>query len=219
MPIFSRLSFFLFLGLLFFSISPKAGAADAAYDLSTPFGAVEAVQQAMDTGDYALFSRLVHTETLVQKAVSDGLNAVSKKLAAANKEAGDLTIDMLLTLVGDGVKEGDFITSMVAGECEAFLQAAVKGGYLAGKPDPSRAGNGGMFASGLKNFGKTRKEIIPTRELSRQNGEAMVEATWLDPQAGVFPLRLHLKENEGVWQIYSVDNVREIVEMSTFHVP
>ena len=227
MPVFfsCRPRFFLPSALLFCLLlcglwaCPKASAAEEAFDLSTPFGAVEAVQYAIDTKDYSLFSSLVNVDSFVQKAVSDGLNAVSKKLADANKEAGDLTVDMLLSLVGDGVKEGDFVTSMVSGECKAFLQAAVKGGYLAGKPDPSRAGSGGMFASGLKNLGKSRKEIIPTRELSRQDGEATVEATWLDPQAGVFPLRLRLAEMQGAWQVQYVDNIREIVEMSTFHVP
>ena len=216
-----RLRFFLYSGLFFCLVSGSfsvAHAADAAPD-STPFGAVEAVQQAIDTGDYALFSRLINVDSLVQKAVSDGLNAVSKKLAEANKEAGDLTVDMLLTLVGDGVKEGDFVTSLVAGECKDFLRAAVKGGYLAGKPDPSRAGSGGMFASGLKNMGKSRKELIPTRELSRQDNEATIEATWFDPHAGVFPLRLRLAERQGAWQVQSVENVKEIIEMSTFHVP
>ena len=213
---------FLYSGLLFCLVLGNvsvACAAEAATDPSTPFGAVEAVQQAIDTGDYTLFSSLINVDSLVQKAVSDGLNAVSKKLAAANKEAGDLTVDMLLTLVGDGVKEGDFVTSLVAGECKDFLRAAVKGGYLAGKPDPSRAGSGGMFASGLKNMGKSRKELIPTRELSRQDGEATVEATWFDPHAGVFPLRLRLAEKQGAWQVQSVENVKEIIEMSTFHVP
>ena len=227
MPVFfsCHSRFFSFYGPLFclllcsFLAPAQAEAVEAELDRSTPFGAVEAVQYAIDKSDYALFSSVINVDSLVQKAVADGLNAMSKKLAVANKEAGDLTVDMLLSLVGDGVKEGDFVASMVAGECKAFLQAAVKGGYLAGKPDPSRAGSGGMFASGLKGMGKTRKELIPTRELSRQGSESTVEATWLDPQAGVFPLRLRLVENQGVWQVQSVENVKEIVEMSTIHVP
>jgi|GEM_PF-3271753 len=199
----------LFLALFLLCAPPAARAA------SSPLEALATAQKGIAGHDYAVLSQGVDVSSVLDNA-TDSLLAELKRQMNEGNMVGDSTVTtLLLMLVDDDSGKGGMVRSLLRMEAENLLRTAVNAGYIDGKPDPSKAGNAGMFKSALKELGRSKKRLAPGKVLKEQDDSATVSASFVDSIEGIFPLELRMEKEQGQWRVKEIMNIRQLIEQAT----
>lgn len=190
------------------AVAPSPAGADA----GEPLHALETIQRAVDESDSDLFTQAADLDSMLNSA-SDTLMASLKQQAAAGN-LGDSNFAMALALVGmaEDSGQGALIKQLMLSEVKGFVVSGLNGGYFAGKPNgrvrPPRA----SLASTLDKMPQGRREIVPGKVLTNEDGKATVSAIFVDPEAGRLPLVLGLKKQNEHWRVVEIVNAAELFE-------
>lgn len=181
---------------------------------TSPLTSFNELQRGIDTSDYERFSSIIDVPTLVSSSLAQGLSEFKK--AASNGDFGDMdmSVALLLSALDTGGDKNATTTKFIAREAELLLAAAVRGGYLAGKPDAEKAGNAGLFKKALKQLGKGHKKIVPLNIVEQSGSTALVKALYTDTRNHRIPLTLKMEQEDAVWRIKEVTNIKEIITLA-----
>lgn len=180
----------------------------------SPLHSFKKLQKSIDTSDYEQFSAIIDVPSLVNSSVASGL--AEFKEAASQGDFGelDMSVAILLSTMDFSGDKNAATTKFIAREAELLLGAAVRGGYLAGNPNPEKAGNAGIFKKALKQLGKGHKKITPLRVIEQSNDEATVKALYTDTRNHRLPLTLKMAKENQIWRIKEVTNIQEIISLA-----
>lgn len=180
----------------------------------TPLNSLKELQRSIDTSDYDLFSEVMDVSSVVKSSIANGLSEFKKAASQGNYGDMDMTVTLLLSALDTGGSQDAATTKFIAREAELLLAAAVRGGYLAGKPDESKAGNAGLFKMALKQLGKGHKKIVPLKVVEQSDKSATVKALYTDTRNHRIPLTLKMQREDTVWRIKEVANIKEIIALA-----
>jgi hypothetical protein len=185
-------------------------AAEAPQAAGSPQAALIQAQRGIDEADSDLFTRAVDVSSVVNKASDDLIAALKEQ--AIKGELGDGNIAVLLVLAASAEEPGQaaLLRPLLITEVKNFVATGINGGYFAGKPDASITPSRSSLASVLKKMPQGRREIVPGKLLSKQDGKARMSATFIDPAAGAFPLELIVEQQKDGWRVVEVANVKEL---------
>lgn len=177
----------------------------------SPLQALTVAQQGIDECDSDKFNRVVDVNQVVSKA-SDDLIAALGQMAQDGELEGSL--GMALAMVGSDPQSPQMalIKPLLISEMRGFVATGINGGYFAGQPDNSVRPPRGSLASTLEKMPVGRRQIVPGRVLSSQEGKALVSATFIDPKAGEFALKLLLEQEGGAWRVKEIANAPDLVK-------
>lgn len=201
-----RTGFTLLLFVFCIAASVPSGAA------AGPLESLAGVQRGIDECDSDSVTRTVDIPSVVGKA-SDSLVEVLQQQSAEGT-LGDSNLAMVLALAGVAQESGQaaMIRQLLISEVRGFVVSGVNGGYFAGKPNGSVKPSRTSLAGSLEKMPQGRRQVIPGRILSQQDGAARVSATFVDPKAGRLPLELAMEEREGVWRVVEIVNARALFQ-------
>lgn len=182
-----------------------------------PLEALKQMQRGVDNCDSDTFHSGIDVDSVVNKA-SDALMVVLREQAAAGN-LGDSNLGMALAFanMAEGSGQGAFLKQMLVSEVKNFLVSGVNGCYFAGKPSGTIKASGLSLASTLEKLPKGRREIIPGKVLSDEDGKAEVSAVFVDPEAGRFPLRLAVEQRGKHWKVVEILNADEVFQKVSRH--
>lgn len=180
----------------------------------SPLISFDELQRGIDTSDYDRFSSIIDVPSLVSSSVAQGLSEFKKAANEGDFGDMDMTVALLLNALDTGGDQNAATTKFIAREAEMLLAAAVRGGYLAGKPDETKAGNAGLFKKALKQLGKGHKKIVPLNILEQSGSTALVKALYTDTRNHRIPLTLKMEQEDTVWRIKEVTNIKEIITLA-----
>lgn len=208
-------SFLAGLFCLCLSLQAPAHGANSQATSASPFTSFKELQYGIDTSDYERFSAIIDVPALVKSSVANGLSEF--KQAAGKGDFGDMdmSVALLLNALDTNGDENAVTTKFIAREAELLLAAAVRGGYLAGTPDESKAGNAGLFKKALKQLGKGHKKITPLTIVEQSDTQATVKALYTDTRNHRIPLTLKMEKENSLWRIKEVTNIKEIITLAT----
>lgn len=171
--------------------------------------ALAMAQQGVDDCDSDLFNRAVDVDAILGKASAHAVQALQKEVAAGRVE--DSNIALAVTMLGGGDStQMSMLVAFLTSEVKGFLASGINGGYLAGKPNGRGKGKG-YLAAYLDKMPQGRREIVPGKLLSSENGSARVSATFVDPGAGRLPLVLQLEQQGGQWRVTEIVNAGDLI--------
>ena len=182
-----------------------------------PLDALTKMQRGVDTCDSDLFNQAIAIDSVVNEASDSLLAALREQSAAGN--LGDSNINMILGVaaMAENSGQGAFVKQLLISEVKSFLVSGVNGGYFAGKPNGRVNTSGMSLASTLAKMPEGRREIIPGKIISNEQNKAEVTATFVDPEAGRFPLRLSLEKTGSQWKVVEILNASEVFSQASKH--
>jgi hypothetical protein len=185
-------------------------AAEAPQAAGSPQAALIQAQRGIDEADSDLFNTVVDVVSVINKASDDLIVALKEQ--AVKGELGDSNIVVLLTLAASAEEAGQMalLRPLLITEVRNFVAIGINGGYFAGKPNTSVSPSRNSLAAVLKKMPEGRREIVPGKLLSQQDGKARMSATFNDPAAGGFPLELIVEQQKGGWRIVEIANAKEL---------
>jgi hypothetical protein len=185
-------------------------AAGVSWAANSPQAALVQAQRGIDEARSDLFTAVVDVSSVVNRA-SDDLFVMLKDLAAKG-ELGNDNIAVLLALAAsaEGGGQSALFGPLLITEVKNFVATGINGGYFAGKSDPSVSLPRNSLAASLKKMPEGRREIVPGKLLSQQDGKARMAATVTDPEAGRLPLELIVEQHKDGWRVMEIANAKEL---------
>jgi len=182
-----------------------------------PMTALQLMQRGVDDADSDLFSQGIDIDSVVNKSSDSLLAALREQAASGNLPEGNITMLLGVADMAQNSGQGAFLKQMLVSEVRSFLVSGVNGGYFAGKPNGRVKHSGMTLASTLEKMAVGRREILPGKVISNENGKAKVSATFVDPEAGRFPLSLAVEERNGQWKVVEILNAAEVFSQVSRH--
>ena len=179
--------------------------------------ALQLMQRGVDDADSDLFSQGIDIDSVVNKSSDSLLAALREQAASGNLPEGNITMLLGVADMAQTSGQGAFLKQMLVSEVRSFLVSGVNGGYFAGKPNGRIRPSGMTLASTLEKMAIGRREILPGKVVSNENGKATVSATFVDPEAGRFPLSLAVEERNGQWKVVEILNAAELFSQVSRH--
>jgi hypothetical protein len=207
--VFSRKAFFfVFPGLIvfFFGLSPTALALSA-----DPLSAVAVARQGIEQADVDLFNQAVDVDAVLNRAFNT-LNKALREHLAADTGNDAVAVAAFFTAATENAAQDGFLRQLVISEMKGFVAAGINGGYFAGKPNGLLSPGKGILSALLPKLSQGRKELIPGKVLSQHKDKAVVSATFVDAEAGSFPLTLALQRRQGNWLVTEVVNAAQLLD-------
>lgn len=205
--LFSAAALFPMLFILF--ISPLTAEA------ANPLDALKYMQDGVDQADSDIFNQGIDVDSVVNKASDSLLAALKQQAAEGNMGNSNLGMALMFANMAENSGQGAFIKQMLVSEVKSFMASGVNGGYFAGKPNGRVKTSGASLVSTLEKMPQGRRQILPGKLLSSKDGKAEVSATFVDPEAGKFPLKLGLEERNNKWKVVEILNAQELFEAAT----
>lgn len=200
-----------FIACTLFLLCGNANLAECA-EATGPLHSLTVAQQGVDACDSDIFNRAVDVNSVVS-------NASTALLAALRKQAADGTLpdsnfSMALTLAGAAESSGqmELLKQFLISEVKGFLATGINDGYFAGKPQGKLSASRGSLASTLEKMPKGRRELIPGKVISNEDGKAVISATFVDPGAGRIPLKLGVEKQNAQWRVVEIVNAKEVFD-------
>lgn len=200
---FLRNGFAVFLAVFFLSL-PCALAAQG------PLDAVTTAQKAIDSSDATLFNKVVNVDSILDKGAASALDILTQKMRNGELVGVNPVLALTLSSMGQDPMKIEMLRGLLGAEIKKFVAAGINGGYFAGKPNGK--GDGGAFSGLLQGLSREKKELVPGRVLSEKGDAATISATLVDYGAGKFPLELGLIQENGLWRITEVLNIRALLD-------
>ncbi len=177
---------------------------------AAPEAAIPQLQKAIDGSDAALLEKHMDVRAVVDK----GVDAVLADPAAMKAAQQTPAVALLLAGMGADPSAKAMIKNVLAQETREFVLNGVSSGAFAGKK-PSKKGTG-LLSPLFADASKGRKEFGPARLVERKGPSATVATSLYDYEAKErYPLELRLLEEQGVWRVKEVLNVKQLVTMAS----
>lgn len=180
-----------------------------------PLDAISKAQAAIDDNDPDTFKKYVDINAVLNKGMDDLITALKAQAADGSLEGNNAVLLLILASLGeDDQGKTEFLKQLLASEMKTFVTTGISGGYFAGKPT-GKVKPSGLTATLLKSMSKGRKEIVPGKVISLEDGQATVTGTFVDKKAGSFPLELRMEKTGEHWQVKEVLNAEELAKQAS----
>lgn len=175
-----------------------------------PASALVLAQKGIDESSPDTFNKAIDVASIVNNA-TDALFEAMLQLAREGA-LEDSNLGLMVGLMGalNDSGQAGFIKQMLGTEVRGFVNAGIKSGYFSGKENAEVKASGGSLASLVTRLAKGRRELKAGKVLEEKDGKASMEAVFVDPKAGSFPLKLGLEEKDGEWRVVEILNAREL---------
>lgn len=194
----------LVLSLLVFSAVPAFAA--------SPEATIPILQKSIDSSDAALLEKHMDLDSVINKA-TDFVLADPTALKAAQQTPA---VALLIAGMGADPKAKAMLKKILAQETRNFATQGVSSGAFAGKKPSGKSKDGGLLSPLFADASKGRKEFGPAKLLERKGGSAKVSTSLYDAGAKErYPLELRLEEQQGVWRVVEVMNIRQLISMAS----
>ena len=189
-----------------------AFAAAPAFAAATPEGTVPLLQKAIDGSDAALLEKHMDLDSVINKA-TDFVLADPTALKAAQQTPA---VALLIAGMGSDPKAKAVLKKILVQETRGFVTQGVSTGAFAGKKASGKSKDGGLLSPLFADASKGRKEFGPAKLLERKGGSAKVATSLYDAGAKErYPLELRLEEQQGVWRVIEVMNIKQLITMAS----
>lgn len=177
----------------------------------SPLESLHLAQRGVDECNADYFNQAVDLPSVVDKAASAMLAALSKQAEEGNLGDGGLAMAVgMLSTVDENAAA--LLRPLLVSEVRGFINSGINGGYFAGKPNGSVKPRRGTLASTLEKMPPGRRQILPGKVLSQKDELASVSAFFIDPEAGSFPLILAMQRENGLWRVKEISNAQELFD-------
>ncbi len=195
--------------VLFFAVFLILALHTKAHAASTAEESVREVQQAIDTGDEALFDSVVDMESLVGQCVDVFLEDADK----VDQKTLPAMLAIMLSAVNKSPAAKEKLRSTLMKEVSEYIRFGVRSGAYAGKMQSNAKPPKGLLSGVFSTTFMSRKEITHVGEGIPESGAVYVSSLLKDYGTGEYPVEFWLREQGGTWRIVGIRNVRTLVRM------
>lgn len=179
---------------------------------ASPESTIPLLQKSIDSSDAALLEKHMDLDSVINKA-TDFVLADPTALKAAQQTPA---VALLIAGMGADPKAKAMLKKILAQETRSFATQGVSSGAFAGKKPSGKSNDSGLLSPLFADASKGRKEFGPAKLLERNGGSARVSTTLYDAGAKErYPLELRLEEQQGVWRVMEVINIRQLISMAS----